>query len=260
MFRPLRQAPFAPTAAMGALVAIALLVAACTSPGSTPTASDASMAPESMAPESMAPHESMAPESMAPESMAPESMAPHESMAPESMAPHESMAPESMAPESMAPEGMTGDAMAAHDALAGHPWATATLTDVATGRPFTIADFAGRTVFVEAMAIWCTNCRAQQGRFTEALGRIDPASVAYVVLTVDPSETADDLAAYRSARGFSGTYAVAGRDVAAALKDEFGANVLNPPAVPLITISPSGEISFATGGERADSIVAAVGA
>jgi pentapeptide MXKDX repeat protein len=244
MFRPFRQAPIAPAAAISALVAIALVVAACTSPGSAPTASDASMAPESMAPESMAPHDSMAPESMAPESMAP----------------HDSMAPESMAPESMAPEGMTGDGMAAHAALVHHPWATATLTDVATGKPFTIADFAGRTVFVEAMAIWCTNCRAQQGRFTEALGQIDPARVAYVVLTVDPSETADDLAAYRSGRGFSGTYAVAGRDVSAALKDEFGANVLNASTVPLITISPSGEISFATGGESAHSIIATVDA
>jgi thiol-disulfide isomerase/thioredoxin len=179
---------------------------------------------------------------MAPESMAPESMAPHDSMA----------------PESIAPEGMAGDGRAAHDALASHSWATATLTDVSTGKTFTIADFAGRTVFVEAMAIWCTNCRAQQGRFRDALAQVDPARVAYVVLTVDPSERADELAAYRADRGFAGTYAVAGRDVSAALKDEFGAVVLSPPSVPLITISPEGEISFGTGGESVDAIIAAV--
>ena len=165
------------------------------------------------------------------------------------------MAPESMAPKSMASEG---DTSAARDALAAHPWATATLTDVSTGRTFTIADFAGRTVFVEAMAIWCTNCRAQQGRFTDALARVGADRVAYVVLTVDPSETADDLASYKAERGFVGTYAVAGRDVSAALKDEFGANVLNASTVPLIRISPAGEITFATGGESVDSIIAAV--
>jgi len=180
-------------------------------------------------------------------------------MSPESMAPemtdHESMSPESMAPESMAPDG---DASAAREALAAHPWAAATLTDVTTGEPFAIADLAGRTVFVEAMAIWCTNCRAQQGRFTEALAQVDPDRVAYVVLTVDPSETADDLARYKRSRGFTGTYAVAGKTVSAALRDEFGANVLNPPSVPLILISPTGEVSFGTGGESVDSIIAAV--
>jgi thiol-disulfide isomerase/thioredoxin len=241
MHRPTRRAWHLP-AALTMLSTIALVLAACTGPAATPVP-----ATESMAPESMAPHESMAPESMAPESMAP-----HESMAPESMAP-ESMAPH----ESMAPEGMAGDGMAARDALAGHPWATATLTDVSNGQSFTIADFAGRTVFVEAMAIWCTNCRAQQGRFTEALARLDPARVAYVALTVDPSEGADDLARYKANRGFTGTYAVAGRDVSAALKSEFGAIVLSPPNVPLITISPNGEISFGTGGESVDAIIAA---
>ncbi len=195
----------------------------------------------------------MAPESMAPAPSAHASMA-TETMPPE-MTPYTSTAPGSMAPESMAPEG---DASAARDALAAQPWATMTLTDVTTGQPFTIADFAGRTVFVEAMAIWCTNCRAQQGRFTEALAKVDPGRVAYVVLTVDPSESAGDLARYKQSRGFTGTYAVAGREVSAALKDAFGPNVLNPPSVPLIQVSPGGEVSFGTGGESVDTIVATV--
>ncbi len=144
---------------------------------------------------------------------------------------------------------------AAAAALAGRAWATATLTDASTGTPFTIASLAGRTVFVEAMAIWCTNCRAQQGRFTEALTRLDPSSVAYVVLTVDPSEGAAALAKYKADRGFSGTYAVTGKAVSTALAADFGANVLNPPSVPLILITPSGEIRFTTGGESVDQII-----
>lgn len=146
------------------------------------------------------------------------------------------------------------------DALASHPWAAATLTDVTTGEPFTIASLGGRTIFVEAMAIWCTNCRAQQGRFTEALASLDPETVAYVVLTVDPAETAADLARYKAERGFTGRYAVAGRDVAAALQAEFGANVLNPPTVPLVLISAGGDVSFRTGGESVDDIIATAGA
>lgn len=161
------------------------------------------------------------------------------------------------APSAAAPASPTPGPAAT--ALAGRPWATATLTDVATGEAFTIADFAGRTVFVETMAIWCTKCRAQQGRFTEALAGLDPATIAYVVLTVEPAETSEDLARYRVERGFTGTYAVAGRDVSSALADEFGANVLNPPSVPVIVVSPDGVVSFGTGGESVDEIVATAG-
>jgi thiol-disulfide isomerase/thioredoxin len=151
----------------------------------------------------------------------------------------------------------TGDPAAS--LLAGHAWATATLTDVTTGESFTIADLAGRTVFVEAMAIWCSNCRAQQDRFTEAFRRLPAGSAEYVVLTVDPSETAKELARYKADRGFTGRYAVAGRSVSKALEAEFGANVLNPPSVPLITITTSGEVSFATGGESVEAIVERAG-
>jgi thiol-disulfide isomerase/thioredoxin len=140
------------------------------------------------------------------------------------------------------------------------PWATATLTDVTTGAAFRIADLAasGRTVFVEAMAIWCTNCRRQQGEFTTALARLDPSRVAYVVMTVDPSETAQTLAAYRADRGFSGTYAVAGREMSAALEADFGPTVLSPPTVPVIVISPDGAVEYRTGQHSADEIVATV--
>jgi hypothetical protein len=139
-------------------------------------------------------------------------------------------------------------------------WATAALTDVTTGETFRIADLAapGRTIFVEAMAIWCTKCRAQQGEFTTALTRLDPANVEYVVLTVDPSETAADLARYEAERAFSGRYAVAGPDVSRALESEFGPNVLNPPTVPVIVIDPDGTVHFETGQHSADDIVATV--
>jgi thiol-disulfide isomerase/thioredoxin len=144
-------------------------------------------------------------------------------------------------------------------ALASRSWATAELVDVQTDQPFRIADFAGRTVFVESMAIWCTNCRQQQARFKEALAKIDPERVAYVVLTVEPSESAEELARYEAEREFTGTYAVAGRAVARALEEEFGPIALNPPAVPLVVVHPSGEIEFRTGGESVDDIVATVG-
>jgi len=126
------------------------------------------------------------------------------------------------------------------------PWATAELVNVATDEPFTIAGLlaAGRPVILETMAIWCTNCLAQQQRIEEALERVGPESAAYVVLAVDPAEDAAKLARYRDQHGFEGMYAVAGRDVARALAAEFGDQVLNPPATPVVVISPSGRVTL----------------
>ena len=148
---------------------------------------------------------------------------------------------------------------AAAAALQMHPWATATLTDVATGETFTIADLAGKPIFIESMAIWCGNCREQQGRFTEAFSKMAPGIAEYVVLTVEEAETAEELARYKADRGFTGRYAVAGKDVARALEAEFGPNAINPPAVPVVFVSATGEVSFGTGVESVDEIVEAAG-
>ena len=148
----------------------------------------------------------------------------------------------------------------AADALAAHPWATAELTDVTTGETFAIADFAGRPLFIEAMAIWCTNCRQQQARFTEAFGQLAPGMAEYVVLTIDPSESANDLARYEADRGFTGRYVVAGRELSRQLLDALGPNILNPPSVPLVYVSPTGEVDFRTGPEPVEKILERAGA
>ena len=137
------------------------------------------------------------------------------------------------------------------------PWATAELTDVTTGDTFRIADLAGRTVILETMAIWCTNCRAQQGEVYEALEQLDPERVAYVLLDVDPSESGPALATYRERNEFSGVYAIAGTTTARALADEFGDQVLNPPATPIIFIGSDGRVTLTDYGPKSvDELVA----
>ncbi len=140
------------------------------------------------------------------------------------------------------------------------PWATAELVDVATGEAFTIAGLlaAGRPVIVETMAIWCTNCLAQQKRIEEALERGEPGAAAYVVLTVDPAEDASKLARYREVNGFDGMYAVADREVARALAADFGDQVLNPPATPVVVISPSGRVTLTGYGPKSVDDIAAL--
>lgn len=159
-------------------------------------------------------------------------------------------------PSATAPEATPNPAAVS---LQMHPWATATLTDVATGETFTIAQLAGKPIFIETMAIWCSNCRAQQARFTEAFTKMAPGTASYVVLTVEAAETAEDLARYKAERGFTGRYAVAGKDVTKALEAEFGPNAINPPSVPLVFVSAAGEISFSTGAESVEDILEAAG-
>jgi thiol-disulfide isomerase/thioredoxin len=227
----------------GALALLgAMALAACggsAAPTTAPAASEPSAA-------------TTAPESVAPESVAPSAAA---TTAPGSADP----APSDAAVASTEPAASPA-ANPAAAALASKPWANAPLTDVETGETFTIAELAGKPVFIESMAIWCSNCRAQQGRFTEAFAQMAPGTAEYVVLTVDPSETAEDLARYKSGSGFTGRYAVAGKELAKALVAEFGANAINPPSVPVIFVSPTGEVEFSTGQESVEQIVEKAGA
>lgn len=138
------------------------------------------------------------------------------------------------------------------------PWATTELTDVATGESFRIADLAGKTVIIETMAIWCSNCRAQQGDVYAALEDLDPARVEYVLLDVDPNESSPALAEYRDRNGFTGVYAIAGRKVARALADEFGDQVLNPPSTPMILIGSDGRVTLTDFGHKGPKKIVAL--
>lgn len=136
------------------------------------------------------------------------------------------------------------------------PWATASLVDVATGESFRIGDMAGQVVVIETIAIWCSNCLAQQRAVDEALATLPAGSVTYVVLGVDPNEDGASLAAYQAKHGFSGRYAVASSDVARALAAEFGDLILNPPSTPIVMIGTDGRVTLTRFGQKsADDIV-----
>jgi thiol-disulfide isomerase/thioredoxin len=136
-------------------------------------------------------------------------------------------------------------------------WAAASLVDVSTGQTFRIADHAGKVIILETMAIWCTNCRAQQRDVETALGQLPAESVSYIVLDVDPNEDGPSLAAYRDQQGFEGRYAIAGTAVARALAAEFGDQVLNPPSTPVVFIGTDGRVTLTAFGHKSpDEIVA----
>jgi peroxiredoxin len=170
------------------------------------------------------------------------------------------MADESMAEEDEAAE--TDEEMAEEDTApsAARPaWQQLPLTDARTGETFTLADFAGKAVFVEPMATWCSNCRRQLHNVSTAMRQIDTESVVFVALSVETNISAEQLAAYAENEGFDWTFAVATPELIQALVGEFGQAITNPPSTPHFVIRPDGSSTeLVTGIEPSGAIASQI--
>lgn len=167
--------------------------------------------------------------------------------------------PGASAPASSEPGSSGSPATPATGTRMTQSWANATLTDVTTGESFAIADLAeaGQVVFLEPMAIWCSNCRRQQHDALAALGQLDRSKVTWLSLDVELSETPEALKDYSRQQGFDFRFAVATRDLAIALADEFGDLVLSPPSTPIIVIGSDGSVELTDFGHKSvDEIIA----
>jgi hypothetical protein len=117
-------------------------------------------------------------------------------------------------------------------------WFQTEMTDVRTGKTFTINDFSGKVVLIETMAQWCPTCWEQQNeikKLPDLLGK-DASDLIYVSLDVDINEDAVSLKAYVAKLGYDWYIAVAPRDVARTLSTLYGAEYLNPPLAPMLII------------------------
>jgi len=131
------------------------------------------------------------------------------------------------------------------DALMKSPkWFSSSLSNVATGQAFTIADFKGKVVLVEALAQWCSNCKKQQQQVLElhkTLG--ENADFISIGLDIDPNEDASQLKKYIETNGFTWIYAVAPAEVSNELANLYGNQFLNPPSMPMLLIDRKGEVT-----------------
>lgn len=149
-----------------------------------------------------------------------------------------------------------GDAMMSKAELPA--WAALSLVNARTGESFTIADYAGQTIFVEPMATWCTNCRAQLNNVKEAKAQVT-GDVVFVALSVETALDPAVLAQYAEEHGFDWTFAVATPELLQQLAADFGQTIANPPATPHFVISPDGTVSdLTTGIENVEAILASV--
>lgn len=112
------------------------------------------------------------------------------------------------------------------------------LIDVRSGETFTLAQLAAeKPVLVEAMAIWCTTCLAQQREVVEAHASADFHSVG---IDVDPNERAEDLAEYAEREGFDWRFTMAEAQLVQLLTERYGFGVTNPPSTPTFVVSAEG--------------------
>jgi cytochrome oxidase Cu insertion factor (SCO1/SenC/PrrC family) len=136
-------------------------------------------------------------------------------------------------------------------------WHALPIVDARTGQTFTLADLQGKTVYVEPMATWCTNCRQQMGIIRDQLrSQLDPERVVLLGLSVETDLAPETLATYVNAQGFDWTFAVMTPELLQELATRFGRTVTNPPAIPHFVISPDGTTSdLSTGLHTADRLL-----
>ncbi len=133
---------------------------------------------------------------------------------------------------------------AAATPTAGAPeWFSMQMIDARTNQPFTIQDFQGKVVLVEAMATWCPNCLAQEDQVKKLhtlLG--NPPDLISISLDTDLNEDTALLAKHVATEGFDWRFAVAPLLVDRALGNLYSAEYLNPPLAPMLLIDRQGKV------------------
>src|SRR5690349_17803814 len=82
--------------------------------------------------------------------------------------------------------GANAPAAPVNTILVNNPdWLNLTLVNARTGETFTLADFAGKTVYVEPMATWCTNCRRQMQTIIDLRNQLQREDIVFVGISVE---------------------------------------------------------------------------
>ncbi|MBA3414212.1 MAG: redoxin family protein [Chloroflexia bacterium] len=154
----------------------------------------------------------------------------------------------------------TAEATPAEAGESAPAWTTAELTDACSGQTFTLADFASKTVYVEAMATWCPPCRDQLSRVKEAAAQIPEEEREDIVLVVLSSEIdlpREDLATYAVDNDFPFIFAVMPAEMLQAMAEDLGQEIAVPPATPHLIVAPDGTIGeLRTGSAAPEEILA----
>lgn len=145
---------------------------------------------------------------------------------------------------------------ASPDSSAALPdWMTLPLTNARSGESFTLADFSGKTVLIEPMATWCSNCRAQLGNVRNAREQLNSDDYVFIALSLETNLSDERLAAYADEQGFDWTFAVMSAEMLAAFTREFGGQIATAPSTPHFVIAPDQTFTDAWTGRKAPDVL-----
>jgi cytochrome oxidase Cu insertion factor (SCO1/SenC/PrrC family) len=235
----------------------ALLLSAC-APAAAPASTATEEAMAEMTEEAMAAATEEAMAEMTEEAMAAATEEAVAEMTEEAMAVATEEAMAEMTEEAMAAAAEEAVAEMPEEAVAvgeRPAWQLISLTDARTGTSFTLADFAGKTVFVEPFATWCSNCRQQLINVQAARAAFGD-DVVFVTLSVEPNIGNEGLVRYADDAGFDWIFAAMPPAMLQALAAEYGQTVSNPPATPHFIVRPDGSATpLVTGIESTEAII-----
>jgi thiol-disulfide isomerase/thioredoxin len=135
-------------------------------------------------------------------------------------------------------------------------WFNMQMTDVNTGQTFSMSDFSGKVVLVEAMATYCPSCWYQQIEMQKLQGfEGNSPDLVLVSLDVEMSEDAITLKDFATTGHFTWHFAIAPLLVARALAYTYSVNFLNPPLSPMLFIDRQGSVyTLPTGVKHAEAL------
>jgi thiol-disulfide isomerase/thioredoxin len=120
-------------------------------------------------------------------------------------------------------------------------WFNIAMTDVQTGKTFTMNDFAGKVVLIQTIAEWCPNCIFQQAESRKMVQKLgNPEDLILISLDVDSHEDEASLKQYAQDFAFEWRFAVAPLLVQRAMGNLYNAEYLNPPLDPMLLIDRQG--------------------
>jgi len=144
--------------------------------------------------------------------------------------------PETMMEKTATPAPVSDDMMESPD------WYSAAFIDASSGTMYSINDFKGKVILVETLAMWCSNCRAQQQQVLALHGLLgEREDFVSIGIDIDTNENLGDLTAYVASNGFDWYYAVATSEVAREFGKLYGDQFLNPPSTPMLIIDRQGK-------------------
>lgn len=143
--------------------------------------------------------------------------------------------------------GSSTNSEASTAAATSKEWFSQSLTDT-SGATFNIGQLAGKPVFVENFATWCSNCRRQLGDTQKAAKQAGDSAI-FLALSVETDLDSAALTNYAEKNGFDNLrFAVMTPELLSATSSAFGKSSLNPPSTPKIVVTSQGEASAATTG------------